>query len=127
MAATNQDLRRASQEGGSRRDLYFRPSACEVRVPPLRERRDDIPILVDHFLDQISTEMGTKRPEAPQEPYALLGAYEFPGNVRELRALIGGSLVRQRGDSISLDEIRRLVPERPPAAVPDGGGLRRRD
>ena len=96
IAATNRDLKQAVKRGEMREDLYYRLAVLEVRLPPLRERRDDIPQLVEHFL-------GLLQPPhtlAQLPPYALslLKAYEWPGNVRELRNVVERLAVTQRLD-----------------------------
>jgi transcriptional regulator with GAF, ATPase, and Fis domain len=99
VAATNRDLEKACREGRFRQDLYYRLAVVEVVVPPLRERLDDLPLLVAHFVKRIASEMG--RPEPSVEPSALaaLAQQRWPGNVRELEntlrralALSGGAL-----------------------------------
>ena len=83
LAATNRDLEQAVAQGTFRRDLYFRLNVLSVRIPPLRERRQDIPLLVGHFLDRLSREAGVERMLTDDAMKALL-AYDWPGNVREL-------------------------------------------
>jgi DNA-binding NtrC family response regulator len=83
LAATNRDLQRAVEEGSFRRDLYFRLNVLSVRVPPLRERRQDIPLLVAAFLERASQENG-RRYELNDDAMKALLAYDWPGNVREL-------------------------------------------
>jgi DNA-binding NtrC family response regulator len=83
IAATNRDLERAVMQGTFRRDLYFRLNVLTLRIPPLRERRQDIPLLVAHFLDRQAREGGVEKTIAGDALKALL-AYDWPGNVREL-------------------------------------------
>ena len=85
VVATNRDLAEMSQTGGFRSDLYFRLASFIIKVPPLRERRDDIPLLAAHFLQRFSR--GIER-KLSAEAQKLLVAYNWPGNVRELRNLI---------------------------------------
>ncbi|HXJ22139.1 MAG TPA: sigma 54-interacting transcriptional regulator [Polyangia bacterium] len=84
VAATNRDLARMVEEGKFRRDLFFRLNVAAIALPPLRDRRDDIPLMIDHFLAKIAARVG--RPPKPIEPAAMarLLAYRWPGNVREL-------------------------------------------
>jgi len=83
LAATNRDLEHAVSQGTFRKDLYFRLNVLSVKIPPLRERRQDIPLLVGHFLDRLSREAGMERMLTDDAMKALL-AYDWPGNVREL-------------------------------------------
>jgi DNA-binding NtrC family response regulator len=83
LAATNRDLEQAVSQGTFRRDLYFRLNVLSVKIPPLKERRQDIPLLVDHFLERLSREAGIQRVLSDDAMKALL-AYDWPGNVREL-------------------------------------------
>jgi two-component system response regulator HydG len=83
LAATNRDLERAVTEGTFRRDLFFRLNVLTLRIPPLRERRQDIPLLVAHFLERIGREAGNEK-TIPDESLKALLNYDWPGNVREL-------------------------------------------
>ena len=88
VAATNRDLRKAASQGGFREDLYFRLAVVSVRVPPLRERRDDIPVLAAHFVDRFRKELGKDRLELSGPSMDALRAHAWPGNVRELENAI---------------------------------------
>lgn len=88
IAATNKNLEVLKEEGIFRKDIYFRLKQCEINVPPLRERKEDIPLLIDHFIDEICKEQKRSKPEVPEESYEILKAYNFPGNIRELKNLI---------------------------------------
>jgi Nif-specific regulatory protein len=85
VAATNRNLEKEVAEGRFREDLYYRLSVFPIRVPPLRERRDDIPLLAEHFLKRYAAEMGKPAAGFAQQAMELLQAYDFPGNVRELQ------------------------------------------
>jgi len=100
VAATNRDLARMVEEGKFRRDLYFRLNVAQISLPPLRDRRDDIPLMVEHFLARVATAAGRPAPK-PLDPAALarLVAYRWPGNVRELENEI------TRADALSGDRI----------------------
>lgn len=88
VVATNRDLDAAVASGHFRRDLYYRLRAHRVRIPPLRERLGDLPLLVERFISEAAEELGKKPPVAPDELYALLRSYSFPGNVRELQSMV---------------------------------------
>jgi len=100
LAATNTDLEAKIAEGTFRRDLYFRLTQFRVVVPPLRQRREDIPLLAEHFLKLFAAEMGMEKPTLSGEALAALEAYHFPGNVRELKHIIEGALIRSGGSEI---------------------------
>jgi two-component system response regulator PilR (NtrC family) len=88
VAATNQDLSRLVPEGKFREDLYYRINVIEVHLPPLRDRREDIPLLAEHFLPKFAEQMGKPVTSISQEAQELLSAYDWPGNVRELQNVI---------------------------------------
>ena len=83
IAATNRDLAEMVAQGLFREDLYYRINVINIHVPPLRERRDDIPLLVDHFFENMGRHNGS-RPAVSPEAYVALAEYPWPGNVREL-------------------------------------------
>jgi DNA-binding NtrC family response regulator len=107
ITATNQDLERAVAEGRFREDLYYRLNVIPVVLPPLRDRRTDIPLLVDHFLRKYS-EGRTPKP-VREEALKILMAYDWPGNVRQLESVLERAVLLSEGDS--------LGPEDLPAAV----------
>ncbi len=87
VVATNKNLDQAVRESEFRKDLYFRLRTHMVRVPPLRERSADLPLLLDHFITEAAVEFDKQEPQVPEELYGLLKSYPFQGNVRELRAM----------------------------------------
>ncbi len=99
VAATNRALERLVEEGKFRRDLYFRLNAIHIDVPPLRHRRNDIPVLVAHFVAQHNRRYSTRK-ALSRETAELLRAYEWPGNVRQLRHVVERALVLADGDVI---------------------------
>ena len=92
LGATNRDLEKAVNEGTFRRDLFFRLNVLTLRIPPLRERRQDIPLLVAHFLERIGRENGTEKTISDDALKILMG-YDWPGNVRELENALGRACV----------------------------------
>jgi len=106
VSATNQDLTAMITQDRFREDLYFRLAGFTVTMPTLRERREDIPLLVDHFLRQFSEEMGCEAPGMTGEALRELEAHRFPGNVRELRNLIEYALIKSRGGLILPEHLR---------------------
>ncbi|MEE4358181.1 MAG: sigma-54 dependent transcriptional regulator [Desulfococcaceae bacterium] len=97
LAATNRDLRHMAEQGQFREDLFFRLNVLDIEIPPLRERKEDIPILVDFFLERFSQKPVSFSPDA----LSLLMKYSFPGNVRELEHIIQRSVTLARGAVIT--------------------------
>lgn len=111
IAATNQDLRDAVRRGTFRKDLYYRLNVLLVRMPPLRERRDDIPILIRRFIDEFSRTHEREFKGLSAEAMQILLDYEWPGNVRELRNLVESMVVLAPGSMIEADDIPLAVRE----------------
>jgi DNA-binding NtrC family response regulator len=105
VAATNRDLAKRVQQGEFREDLYYRLKVVELRLPPLRERRDDIPLLVRLFIDQLASE--NKRPvrDISSEALEALKLYDWPGNVRELRNTLESVIVLCLREQIEIDDL----------------------
>ncbi|MGH7390819.1 MAG: sigma-54-dependent transcriptional regulator [Candidatus Rokuibacteriota bacterium] len=120
IAATNRDL--AAMFGrGFREDLYYRLNVIPIEVPPLRARRDDLPLLVDHFVRVFCAENGKRMKTVSGEALAYFLAYEWPGNVRELRNLVERLVIMAPGDAIGVDDVP--APVRPKeAALREAGG-----
>ena len=100
IAATNRDLAAMVEQGAFRQDLYFRLNVLKVELPPLAERREDVPLLVDHFLERLSRKHGRPAPRVSDDALALLMRYDFPGNVRELENLMERAFVLCRTGAI---------------------------
>src|SRR6185436_12062485 len=107
IAATNVDLQKMMQEGKFREDLYYRLHVITVELPSLRERKDDIPLLVQHFIDKYGEENNKPGLELSAEALDLLMDYDWPGNVRELENVIERATVLTVGARIGVD----LIPE----------------
>lgn len=107
--ATNRDLPEMIKAGTFRNDLYFRLFAHRVHVPPLRERPEDVPLLLDHLLAAAARQLGRKKPTPPPELAVLLGLYSFPGNVRELEALAFDAVARHTSGVLSMESFRAVV------------------
>src|SRR5512139_1454283 len=103
VCATHRPIEAALAKGKFRRDLYYRLSGHKVHLPPLRERKEDIPLLVDVFLAAAAEGEGKRKPTPPAELYTLLSTYDFPGNVRELRMLVFDAVVRHKGGVLSME------------------------
>jgi two-component system nitrogen regulation response regulator GlnG len=121
IAATNADLEKLVEEGRFRRDLYFRLNVFTIRLPPLRERGDDLRILVDHFVRRFGRELGRAVHEVAPEALALLQAYPWPGNVRELQSVLKQSILQMRGAVLLAECLPANLAAAP--AAPEGGGF----
>ena len=103
VASTNADLRELQKSGKFRKDLNFRLATHRIYVPPLRERMDDLPLLITHFLERAARELNKKLPPPPDELAPLLRRYPFPGNVRELQTMIFDAASRHKSGVLSLE------------------------
>lgn len=109
VVATNRDLKLLLEQGRLREDLYYRLNCHRVHIPPLRERRGDIPILLEHFVTLAARQMGKQRPWYPGELPRLLQQYHFPGNVRELQAMVYDAVALHEKGSLSLAGFRARI------------------
>jgi DNA-binding NtrC family response regulator len=114
LVATNSNLQAEISAGKFRQDLYFRLTHFVLTVPPLRDRREDIPQLAEHFLRQLATEMGMPPPRFSTATQEALLAYEYPGNVRELRNLVERALIECGGGEIQPVHLHFVFPYDPP-------------
>jgi two-component system nitrogen regulation response regulator NtrX len=111
LSATSRNLADEISAGRFREDLYYRLNVVPVRIPPLRERREDIPELVNHFLARFAAERRISTPELSKEAIAALQAHDWPGNVRQLRNIIERTLILTPGDRVGCIEVDLLPPE----------------
>jgi DNA-binding NtrC family response regulator len=109
IVATNRELARLMADGHFRQDLYFRLSAHHIHVPPLRERRLDIPLLLVHFLQNAAHSLKKKVPTHPPQLTALLSHYDFPGNIRELESMVYDAVSRHSSGILSMDSFKRVI------------------
>jgi two-component system response regulator PilR (NtrC family) len=109
VAATNRDLEAEVEKSSFRQDLYYRLNVIQLRLPPLRERREDLPLLVDHFIRKFSAEHGRNVVGAAPEVMSALMVYHFPGNVRELENMIERAVTLSSTDWLALDAFPNLV------------------
>ena len=100
ISATNKDLKKEVKAGRFREDLFYRLNVIPIILPPLRERRNDIPLLVDHFLDKCTMRHGRKSPDFSKDAMSRMVAYTWPGNVRELENAVQFSIVRCKGKTV---------------------------
>ncbi len=109
IAATNRDLRQAMEKGQFREDLYYRLNVFPIQLPPLRQRREDIPLLVDHFVKLSATALGCLVPAVSDEAMALLTGYSWPGNIRELQNIIERSVLLADGNLLTAAHLPREI------------------
>lgn len=109
LAATNKNLLQEVQKGGFREDLYYRLNVIPVRIPPLRDRRNDIPLLAQHFLERFSIKDGKKIKGFDSEGMRLLLDYGWPGNVRELENSIEHAVILAKGDTIAVSDLPSIL------------------
>jgi transcriptional regulator with GAF, ATPase, and Fis domain len=132
VAATNADLEAQVEAGRFRADLYYRLNVLQIRVPPLRDRPEDIPLIARAFAEEVAARLGRPAPALDEETIARLRAYAWPGNVRELRSLIERALVLHPEQGLAaLDLAPEPIRPEPPvastAAGAGGAGLNLRD
>lgn len=114
IAATNRNLETMIADGTFRDDLYYRLAVVPIRVPPLRERADDIPLLVDHFLDKHSARLSRERPAVEKAVYSAFNLYAWPGNIRELENVVERALVLDKDGVLGLDDLPERLRTREP-------------
>jgi len=123
VAATNQDLRAALEQGTFREDLYYRLNVVPINIPPLRERKQDIPFLANHFLTKLAPDTGSQVESITDAAMEKLLAYHWPGNVRELENVIERSLVMAGGKQLDVGDIKLESAPRPRAQSEGTGFL----
>lgn len=127
VAATNANLTQKMESGEFRKDLYYRLMAHTVRVPPLRERLEDVPHLMEHFVSSACNELQRDRLHVSPEIYRILSGYSFPGNIRELQSMVFDAVSRATGNQLPVEPFREYViglqdgPEG--SGIPAAGGV----
>jgi two-component system nitrogen regulation response regulator GlnG len=116
-AATHRDLKAMSEQGKFRPDLYYRLNVFAIHLPPLRERGDDLPLMVRHFVRRFSRELGRDVREVAPEALARLRACCWPGNIRELQSALKQALLQARGTTLLPADLPAL-PEEPGGSIP---------
>ncbi len=112
VVATNQDLEALQSSGQFRKDLYYRLCDHQIRIPPLRRRREDLAVLVEHFLEKASKTLDKKKPTPPVELTTLLSTYHFPGNIRELESMIFDAVSSHTSAKLSMDLFKSHISKR---------------
>jgi DNA-binding NtrC family response regulator len=123
IAATHRELRSLVEEKRFRQDLYYRISTLELFVPPLRERRDDIPLLAENILDRLARDLGQKRVALGDDAQRVLRSYDWPGNIRELRNVLERGLLRSHGDVLDASALVMPSETSAPPGVQRSGTL----
>jgi two-component system nitrogen regulation response regulator NtrX len=118
IAASNKDLGKEIEKGNFREDLYYRLNVLPIEVPPLRERKEDIPLLVKHFLLLQAEELGLKVKDSDPAALEALQQYDWPGNIRELRNLIERLMIMVTGPVIDASHVAAFLQSKPAAQVP---------
>jgi len=106
LVATNSNFEQMIQKGSFRSDLYYRLNSHHISLPPLRERKGDIPLLVDHFVRQASRSLGMQMPSVSADDLDMLNQYDFPGNVRELKGMVSNAVIVAANGAIVLPRLK---------------------
>jgi transcriptional regulator with PAS, ATPase and Fis domain len=130
IVATNQPLEELIEKGTFRRDLFFRLRTHYVSIPPLRDRKDDLPLLTEHFIAKAAERLGKAAPDTPAGLTALLMSHDYPGNIRELEAMIFNAVALCEGAELSMEPFRAWIgsvqgqarPELFPAVIGESAG-----
>ncbi len=123
VAATNRDLAACVREGTFRADLYYRLAVFEIHMPPLRERRSDIPLLVAYFVSRYRTSLRKHIEHIPEATLRALSDYDWPGNVRELASVVQRAVILSNGDTLEIDGVFGLPAAAEPATEDTGETL----
>ena len=125
ISATNRDLQQAVREGKFREDLYYRLNVVHISVPPLRERLEDIPALVDYYLKKLASEKGRSALRISEEAMRFLKRREWPGNVRELINALESAIVTCEGNLIGIRDFPYEIADASNPGAQAGGSLAR--
>ena len=109
IVATHRDIKSMQESNEFRQDLYYRLKSHHIKIIPLRERKIDLPYLIDHFITKAAELLNKKRPAVPKELYTILSNYSFPGNIRELEGMIFDAISLHSSGILSLELIRNKI------------------
>jgi DNA-binding NtrC family response regulator len=118
VASTNLDLAILQKTGQFRKDLYYRLTVHHIHIPPLRERRDDIPLLLNHYIDQAAQSLAKSPPVLAEDALMALSRYDYPGNVRELKTMVQDAVSRNQTDTLTLRHFNGWLEQQAPSALP---------
>jgi DNA-binding NtrC family response regulator len=122
VASTNRDLEAAVREGKFREDLFYRLSVIPIHIPPLRERKEDIPLLVEHFIQRYNTQFRKKVEQVSQDGMKLIMSYSWPGNIRELKNAIERAMILVDQDRIDVAHLPIRIADPSTASMPHASG-----
>ena len=125
LAATNRDLEAAVSAGTFREDLFYRLNVFPIRIPPLRERKDDIPLLVEYLVERYAKKIGKRFGHIKKSTLAVFQGYDWPGNIRELQNVVERAVILCEGETFSVDEVwlQGKVTKRSSHILPEPGML----
>ena len=123
VVVTNQNLEELQSSGKFRKDLYYRLYSHHIQIPTLVERREDLPVLFDHFLAKASKTLKKNKPTPPAELITLLSTYYFPGNIREFESMIFDAVSRHISGKLSMDVLKAHITQKHPALKTDPANL----
>ena len=109
ITATNRDLQKAMKDGSFREDLFYRLNVFPINTPPMRRRREDIPLLAEHFVQLSSSQLNVAAPTVSEEAMALLASYDWPGNIRELQNVVERAVLLCDGETIGPEQLPREI------------------
>ncbi len=118
IATTNRDLNKLISEGLFRRDLYYRLCVHSIHLPPLRDREDDIPLLLEHFIENAAESLDRNKPFYPNELATLLLNYHFPGNIRELQAMVFDAVAQHKSGILSMNSFKEFIRQKSGSSHP---------
>jgi DNA-binding NtrC family response regulator len=110
--ATNQDLQTQLTSGRFRKDLYYRLRTHHIHIPPLRDHKEDLPLLLDYFLGQCADKLGKKKPTPPKDLLIMLQGYGFPGNIRELQAMVFDAVSNHKSGILSMETFKPHISQK---------------
>jgi DNA-binding NtrC family response regulator len=110
ISATNKDLEKAIKEGSFREDLYYRLNVFSIVLPPLRERRTDIPLIAKYFLTKYAQSMNKNVIDFSPQALEMIGEYDWPGNIREVRNVVERAMVVAKGNQIQVEDLSFAFP-----------------
>ncbi len=112
IVCSNQDIQKQIVDGKFRGDLYYRLCTHQINIPPLRDRLEDVPLLLDYFIEDAARSQKKKKPAYPGELIILLSNYNFPGNIRELKAMVFDAVAQHKSGMLSMDSFKVFIKQK---------------